>query len=55
MVGLIYFKLGFDYRENLAWCIVLLSQSMPFLAALAVSVISSAPARNEPIEVAQAK
>lgn len=45
-VGLIYFQLGFDSRENLAWCLVLVSQSLPFLASLIVSVLSTAPNRE---------
>ena len=45
-VGLVYFQLGFDSRENLAWCLVLLSQSLPFLSALIVSILSTAPNRD---------
>ncbi|HEX4855686.1 MAG TPA: hypothetical protein VFV28_02680, partial [Limnobacter sp.] len=41
LVGLIYFRLGFDYQENLAWCAVLLSQSLPFLASFVVSILST--------------
>ena len=44
-VGLIYFRLGFDSRENLAWCLVLVTQSLPFVAAFVVSLLSAAPAR----------
>lgn len=44
-VGLIYFQLGFDSRENLAWCLVLVSQSLPFVSALVVSLLSAAPSR----------
>lgn len=45
-VGLVYFQLGFDSRENLAWCLVLVSQSLPFLSALIVSILSTAPNRE---------
>lgn len=45
LVGLVYLKLGFDSKENLAWCVVLVSQSLPFLAALVVSMLSALPAR----------
>ena len=45
-VGLIYFQLGFDSRENMAWCLVLVSQSLPFVASLIVSVLSTAPNRE---------
>ena len=44
-VGLIYFQLGFDSKENLAWCLVLVSQSLPFVAAFVVSLLSAAPTR----------
>jgi exo-beta-1,3-glucanase (GH17 family)/cellulose synthase/poly-beta-1,6-N-acetylglucosamine synthase-like glycosyltransferase len=44
-VGLIYFQLGFDSKENLAWCLVLVSQSLPFVAAFVVSLLSAAPSR----------
>lgn len=44
-VGLIYFQLGFDSKENLTWCLVLVSQSLPFVAAFVVSLLSAAPAR----------
>jgi hypothetical protein len=44
-VGLIYFQLGFDSKENLAWCLVLVSQSLPFVAAVVVSLLSAAPPR----------
>jgi hypothetical protein len=45
LVGLVYMKLGFDSKENLAWCVVLVSQSLPFLAAVVVSMLSALPAR----------
>ncbi|WP_394672948.1 glycosyltransferase [Limnobacter sp.] len=44
-VGVIYFQLGFDSKENLAWCLVLVSQSLPFVAAFVVSLLSAAPTR----------
>ena len=45
-VGLIYFKLGFESRENFAWCAVLVSQSLPFLASFVVALLSAAPSRR---------
>ena len=44
-VGVIYFQLGFDSKENLAWSLVLVSQSLPFVAAFVVSLLSAAPTR----------
>ena len=44
-VGLIYFNLGFESRENLAWCLVLVSQSLPFLASFVVALLSAAPGK----------
>lgn len=45
LVTVIYLQLGFDSRENLMWCVVLLLQSLPFLAAFVVSLVSALPAR----------
>jgi exo-beta-1,3-glucanase (GH17 family)/cellulose synthase/poly-beta-1,6-N-acetylglucosamine synthase-like glycosyltransferase len=44
-VGLIYYHLGFESRENLAWCLVLVSQSLPFLASFVVALLSAAPGK----------
>lgn len=49
LVGLIHHLLGFETRENLAWCLVLFSQSLPFLAAFVVSLISAMPQRARPV------
>lgn len=45
-VGLIYFQLGFESKENFAWCAVLVSQSLPFLASFVVAILSTAPSRQ---------
>lgn len=42
-VGVLYFQLGFDSRENLLWCAVLVSQTLPHLAAVVVSIMSAWP------------
>ncbi len=38
-------RLGFESVENLAWALVLLSQSIPHMAALVMALVSSLPAR----------
>lgn len=46
LVGLVVWVLGVESRENLAWCLVLAFQSLPYLAAFAVSLISAMPLRQ---------
>ncbi|HEX4878966.1 MAG TPA: glycosyltransferase [Limnobacter sp.] len=46
LVVALYFTLGVDSKENLAWSAVLLTQSLPFLAAVVVSLLSALPARS---------
>ncbi|MDH4394992.1 MAG: glycosyltransferase family 2 protein [Limnobacter sp.] len=41
LVGLFYFQLGFESQENWMWCLVLVSQSLPHLAAILVAMIST--------------
>jgi cellulose synthase/poly-beta-1,6-N-acetylglucosamine synthase-like glycosyltransferase len=47
LVGFFYVQLGFDSMENLVWCMVLVSQSLPHLAALLVSMISTLPKKDD--------
>ncbi|WP_370263155.1 glycosyltransferase family 2 protein [Limnobacter sp.] len=44
-VGALWLALGYDSRENLAWSLVLITQSLPFLAAVLVSLVSAMPAK----------
>lgn len=39
----VYVCLGIDSPENAMWCLVLLSQSLPFFAAFVVSMVSAKP------------
>lgn len=41
LVGLFYVQLGFESQENWMWCLVLVSQSLPHLAAILVAMIST--------------
>lgn len=41
LVAILYVQLGLDSRENALWCAVLVSQSLPHLAATVVSIVST--------------
>ncbi|HEX4919034.1 MAG TPA: glycosyltransferase [Limnobacter sp.] len=45
----LYVNLGFDSRENLAWSLVLITQSLPFVSAVLVSLLSAMPAKQHTI------
>jgi hypothetical protein len=43
----LYVELGLESKENFAWCLVLLTQSLPYFSALVVSVIAALPSRQK--------
>ena len=41
-------QLGFESAENLLWCLVLCTQSLPYLSAVVVSLVAAMPTRKAP-------